>query len=108
MDSSAQEAAKMASHFIPTCWLCDKAISLESCSVDEYGKGVHEECYAAKLARRNTNPGIREKEERAWELCALANNEQDRQKLLAHMQEIRQLLEETKRPKYSGSPPADS
>jgi len=98
----------MTSRFIPTCWICDQAISLESCSVDEYGKGVHAACYAAKLAHRNANPVIREKEERAWELCELANTEQDRQKLLAHMQEIRQLLEETEQRKYSRNPPADS
>lgn len=98
----------MASRFVPTCWICDNAISLESCSIDEYGKGVHAECYAAKLAHRRSSPVVREKEERAWELCALASTEQDRQKLLAHMQEIRRLLGETEKPKYSGNSPTDS
>jgi len=83
----------MASHFIPTCWICNKDITLENCNIDEYGKGVHEECYAAKLAHRNANL-IREKEERTWELCALADDERDPQKILALMLEISQVFEE--------------
>lgn len=37
--------------FEPThyCWICGKAVSLESCK-DEQGNPVHERCYAAKLA----------------------------------------------------------
>ena len=32
------------------CWLCGKAVSLEVCKTDEYGKSVHEECYVTRLA----------------------------------------------------------
>ena len=97
----------MASRFIPTCWICDRAITLESCAIDEYGKGVHADCYAAKLAHRNADP-VREKEERSWELCALANKEQDPVKVLVHMQEINQLLEEIEQLKRLGKTPTDS
>ena len=83
----------MASHFIPTCSICNKAILLENCNVDEHGKGVHAECYTAKLARP-TGKSIREKEERSWELCALAAKEQDPHKLLALIQQISMLLKE--------------
>jgi hypothetical protein len=107
MNPSAQGAAKVASHFIPTCWICDKAITLETCKIDEYGKGVHAECYAAKLAHPKRK-FIDEKEERSWELCALANKERDPQKLLNYMQEINQLFEEIEKLKHSGHPPTDS
>ena len=103
----AQEAAKVASRFIPTCRICDKDIALEDCAMDEYGKGVHVECYAAKLAHRKAKP-VREKEERSWEQCALANKEEDPQKLLALVQEINHLLEEVDQFKHSGKLPTDS
>jgi hypothetical protein len=93
----------MASHFIPTCWICDKAITLEDCNIDEYGKGVHAACYVAKLAHRNA-ASIREREERSWELCALANEERDPQKLLALMQEINRLFEEVEQLKGVAKP----
>jgi hypothetical protein len=78
-----------------------------TCNIDEYGKGVHAECYAAKLALRNANP-VGEKQERSWELCALANKEQDPQKLLALVQEMNQLLEEIEQLEHLGKPPTDS
>ncbi len=87
----------MASFFISRCWICDEGISLESCPIDEFGEAVHAKCYAAKLARRNVDPLLREKEERAWELCGIANTEQDREKFIALIQEIRQLLQEAER-----------
>ena len=92
----------MASLFVPTCWICDNPITLETCKIDEYGKGVHAQCYAAKLAHRLANPLVREKEERAWELCAMANTAHDRQEFIAHMQEIRRLLQEAERLKCLG------
>ena len=32
------------------CWICGKAVPLETCKTDEHGNPVHERCYAAKLA----------------------------------------------------------
>jgi hypothetical protein len=32
------------------CWICGKAVSLETCAVDEHGMAVHENCYVAKLS----------------------------------------------------------
>src|ERR1700726_2588602 len=84
---------KVASHFIPTCSICNKAILLENCKVDGHGKGVHAACYTAKLAHP-TGKSIREKEERSWELCELAAKEQDPHKLLTLVHEINALLEE--------------
>lgn len=94
----------MASRFIPKCWICDKAITLEKCAIDEYGKGVHAECYAAKLALQNADP-LRENEGRSWELCALANKEQDPKKLIALVQEMNHLLEEIEQREHLGKPP---
>jgi len=34
----------------PTCWICGKAVELESCNFDENGLPVHGDCYIAKLA----------------------------------------------------------
>ena len=31
------------------CWICGKAIRLETCVTDEHGCAVHEDCYVAKL-----------------------------------------------------------
>ncbi len=73
----------MATRFIPTCWICDKAITLEICTIDEHGKGVHAECYAAKLALGDANPS-REKEQRT------------------------SVVEEIKKVKHSAKPPSDS
>lgn len=35
---------------IHTCWLCSKDADLTTCKIDEHGKAVHDDCYAAKLA----------------------------------------------------------
>ena len=35
---------------IHLCWLCGKNVDLNSCKIDEYGKAVHEACYAVRLA----------------------------------------------------------
>lgn len=35
------------------CWMCGKPVTLETCSVDEHGRAVHEGCYASKLASYN-------------------------------------------------------
>ncbi len=96
----------MATRFIPTCWICDKPITLENCKIDEYGKGVHAECYAAKVAHPN-DKSEGEKGGRWQELCALAATEQDPQKLFILMQEIHHLLDERERRKHQGKPPAD-
>ncbi len=32
-----------------SCWICGRAISLESCNTDEYGNAVHEVCYVARV-----------------------------------------------------------
>jgi hypothetical protein len=46
--SPAAEAGNLGTEW--NCWLCGKAVSLEACKTDEYGKSVHEECYVARLA----------------------------------------------------------
>ena len=33
-----------------TCWICGRAVCLETCKTDEAGCAVHEECYVAKIA----------------------------------------------------------
>ena len=42
----------MLSPIQPThmCWICGRAVSLESCKIDELGNAVHEMCYVAKVA----------------------------------------------------------
>jgi len=98
----------VASHFIPTCWICNKAITLENCKVDEYGRGVHTQCYAVMLAHpKGKSAAELEHEKRSWELCAFAAKEQDPQKLLALVQEINALLEERERLKPAGKPSAN-
>jgi hypothetical protein len=34
---------------LPRCSLCDKPVLLETSKTDEYGKALHEECYALKM-----------------------------------------------------------
>jgi hypothetical protein len=31
------------------CSICEKAVSLDSAKADEYGRAIHEECYALKI-----------------------------------------------------------
>ena len=33
-----------------SCWICGKAVALETCTVDEHGMAVHESCYVTKLS----------------------------------------------------------
>jgi hypothetical protein len=32
------------------CWICGKAIDLNTCKTDEQGLAVHELCYATRIA----------------------------------------------------------
>jgi len=95
----------MATRFTPTCWICDKDVTLENCKIDEYGKSVHAQCYVAKLAHPN-GESISEKELRSRELRALSKTEQDPQKLSALVHKMNQLLEEIEQLK--GQAPTDS
>lgn len=72
----------------------------------EYGKGIHAECDAAKLAHPK-GTSIGEEGERWRELCALAAKEQDPQRLLALVQEINDLLGQRERLKHQGKLPSD-
>jgi hypothetical protein len=37
-----------------TCWICGKAIALETCNVDEHGLAVHEHCYVGRITLEAT------------------------------------------------------
>lgn len=39
--------------YMMMCWICGKAVDLETCNIDEHGRGVHENCYVAKMALEN-------------------------------------------------------
>ena len=43
---------------LPRCSLCERPVLLETSKTDEYGKAVHEECYALKtrLKQATTTP----------------------------------------------------
>jgi hypothetical protein len=41
---------RLSSHTTQDCWICGTFVSPDSCQVDEHGKAVHEQCYAARLA----------------------------------------------------------
>ena len=32
------------------CWICGRAVRLDTCKTDEHGCAVHERCYLAKIA----------------------------------------------------------
>ena len=32
-----------------TCWICGRAVQLETTKIDEYGNPVHEQCAVARL-----------------------------------------------------------
>jgi len=32
------------------CWICGNELDLTTCNRDEYGAGVHEDCYLVKVA----------------------------------------------------------
>jgi hypothetical protein len=36
---------------IRICWICGKAVDLETSKTDERGSAVHGECYSAKMMR---------------------------------------------------------
>lgn len=39
------------------CSICEKPVSLESAKADEYGRTIHEDCYALKMKlKRATSP----------------------------------------------------
>ena len=35
------------------CWICGRAVRLDTCKTDEHGCAVHEQCYVAKIALAN-------------------------------------------------------
>ena len=39
-----------------SCWICGDDVSLEKCKIDEHGKAVHEDCYAARFTCRTAIP----------------------------------------------------
>lgn len=39
-----------------TCAICNHAVALEKCKIDEDGKAVHDDCYLTKLARAIDTP----------------------------------------------------
>lgn len=41
------------------CWICGRAVSLESCKADEHGNMVHEDCYLVRMKLNNSAPGVR-------------------------------------------------
>ncbi|HXO30790.1 MAG TPA: hypothetical protein VN901_00400 [Candidatus Acidoferrales bacterium] len=55
MDSSVpQNAASAGMRFhrhiqIVRCSICEQLVSVESAKSDEYGRTIHEECYALKM-----------------------------------------------------------
>ena len=55
MDSSVPRnaaSAGMRSHRpiqVVRCSICEQPVSLESAKTDEYGRTIHEECYALKM-----------------------------------------------------------
>jgi len=97
--------AQVATHFIPTCWICNKTIALEACKIEEYEKSVHAECYAGMLADPVGKPtGARD--ERWREFCAVAAKEPDRETLAALVQAIDQLRGQIKHLKQLGKAPS--
>jgi hypothetical protein len=47
-----------------TCSLCNEFVELETTKLDEFGKPVHEECYAQKVSRgRTPRPPPRDRED---------------------------------------------
>ena len=35
------------------CWICGKAVNIDTCKTDEHGRAVHEACYAVRMALEN-------------------------------------------------------
>jgi hypothetical protein len=38
--------------FTRFCWICGKDVSLKTCTEDEHGNLVHEDCYSIRLKMR--------------------------------------------------------
>lgn len=95
----------MATHFIPTCRICNKAIAFEAGKIDEYEKGVHTECYAGMLAHPMGKP-TGATDERWREFCAFAAKEPHRETLVVLVQAINQLREQIEHLKQSGKAPS--
>lgn len=51
LSEKQQRLTSLPTRLWPTCWLCGKAVSLETCKSDEHGRAVHEECYVADISR---------------------------------------------------------
>ncbi len=46
--ASVEKPFNIPSQVVP-CSLCERPVSLESAKADEYGRAIHEECYALKM-----------------------------------------------------------
>jgi hypothetical protein len=51
MSNKSDDPAPSSTRWVPTCPLCNNAVELETCQIDESGKAIHEECYLRKLIR---------------------------------------------------------
>jgi len=48
--NAASAGMRFHSHIqVVLCSICEKPVSLESAKGDEYGRKIHEECYALKM-----------------------------------------------------------
>jgi hypothetical protein len=59
-NSGAQESASPESPLsgppaISRCDICELPVSLEAAKADEFGRAVHEECYALKMRLKTAN-----------------------------------------------------
>lgn len=57
-ESAAPEAPLSSPSSISRCNICELPVSLEAAKADEFGRAVHEECYALKMRLKTatTNP----------------------------------------------------
>jgi hypothetical protein len=59
--NAASAGMRFHSHTqIVRCSICEQPVSLESAKADEYGRTIHEECYALKmkLKQATTPPAV--------------------------------------------------
>jgi hypothetical protein len=48
--NAASAGRRFHSHIqVVLCSICEKPVSLESAKADEYGRTIHEDCYALKM-----------------------------------------------------------
>jgi len=47
-----------------TCWICQKAIALEECIIDENGRPVHEDCYICAVKLKDASQPIHKSDDR--------------------------------------------